>query len=195
MASAGRSAQPSRVGDVVAVVHVIRHAVALDRRSWPADDWERPLSSRGRAQAAALAERYVSRRPDQLISSPALRCRQTLEPTAEACSSRLGSVAFLEEGTPPALAQARLMAALDEIGGGQRARPPDGAAEGPAAPGPLLLACTHGDVLAGMIELWLDAGVHFDGPMRSPKAVTFELEVTGGTVRLARFVTPPDAGR
>jgi hypothetical protein len=199
----------------VPILHVTRHAVALDRRSWPTDDWERPLSARGHAQARALAERYATRGPDRLVSSPALRCRQTLQPTAEACSLPIEPAAYLEEGAPPALAQRRLIAALDEldklgaldklgvveqVGGvdqvrGAKADRPPGDRGGAAGSGPLLLACTHGDVLSGMIELWLEDGVDLDGPARSPKAVTFELEVVGGAVSRARFVAPPDVGR
>jgi 8-oxo-dGTP diphosphatase len=191
----------------VAFVHVVRHAVALDRRSWPVDDWQRPLSPRGHAQARALAGRYASAPPDRFVSSPALRCVQTLQPTADAGGKTIERVAYLEEGAPPERAERRLLdlvaeiaeaagtvgtAEAAEVGRGHR---PGRGAGGATGRGPLLLACTHGDVLDGLIGMWLGRDVVLDGPARAPKAVTFELEVSGGAVTRACFVAPPDAGR
>ena len=188
-------------------VHVIRHAVALDRRSWHADDWTRPLTPGGQAQARAIAERYVPSSPDRLVSSPALRCRETLQPIAEAFGLPVEELAFLEEGAPPEEAQEGLMAVLARTSCRQPkasgAAPTSNDAAAAAGPGaaaagfdvelPLLVACTHGDVLEGLIELWLDEDVPIEGPVRSPKSVTYELDVVAGTVRRARFVAPPSA--
>lgn len=67
-------------------LYLVRHAKAGDRSSWGGDDLVRPLSKKGRAQAARLAVRLeplVSpHRTARLISSPYTRCRQTLEPLA-----------------------------------------------------------------------------------------------------------------
>lgn len=51
------------------------------------------LDEHGRSQAVALADRLADLRPDQLISSPLLRCRQTVAPLAE----RLGLPVELDE--------------------------------------------------------------------------------------------------
>jgi broad specificity phosphatase PhoE len=60
---------------------LIPHADAGDRRKWPTDQDLRPLSELGVAQAAALADEVGH--VDEIISSPALRCVQTVEPIAE----------------------------------------------------------------------------------------------------------------
>jgi broad specificity phosphatase PhoE len=59
---------------------LIPHADAGDRRTWLADQDTRPLSGLGVSQAAALAKTVG--RVDAIISSPALRCIQTVEPIA-----------------------------------------------------------------------------------------------------------------
>jgi exopolyphosphatase/guanosine-5'-triphosphate,3'-diphosphate pyrophosphatase len=90
-------------------VHLVRHARAVPRADWqrvgesrqdpvgdPATgsrrvadnhdsslfDLLRPLSDAGCAQAEALAEHLLQDPPERLLSSPALRCQQTLEPLA-----------------------------------------------------------------------------------------------------------------
>jgi 8-oxo-dGTP diphosphatase len=66
------------------VVLLIRHASAGDRYEWEGDDRLRPLDERGRRQAnqlVALLEQYEITR---LLSSPFLRCIQTVEPLAQA---------------------------------------------------------------------------------------------------------------
>jgi phosphohistidine phosphatase len=62
-------------------VTVIRHGSAEDRA---ATDFDRALTARGRAEAAAAGERLASlpTRPDCVISSPLLRARQTAEVVA-----------------------------------------------------------------------------------------------------------------
>jgi hypothetical protein len=170
-------------------VHLIRHAIALDRRSWSEPDERRPLDARGVAQAGALAERYRTRHPDRIVSSPALRCTQTLQPTADAWTLPVEPVRFLEEGSPPEEATAGLLDALTTAG--DRAVAGTGTGGRPDGSGPLLLACTHGDVLEGVIDLLLRDGVVFDGPVRTPKSVTYELEVGGGDFLRARVVAPP----
>lgn len=60
---------------------LVPHADAGDRHKWTTDQDMRPLSDLGISQAAALAEEVG--RVDAIISSPALRCVQTVEPIAE----------------------------------------------------------------------------------------------------------------
>lgn len=61
-------------------IYLVRHAKAGERRTWDGDDINRPLSSAGWRQSAALAERLARKDPSVLLSSPYVRCVQTLEP-------------------------------------------------------------------------------------------------------------------
>ena len=60
-------------------IYLVRHAKAGERRTWDGDDIDRPLSSAGWRQSAALAERLARKDPSVLLSSPYVRCVQTLE--------------------------------------------------------------------------------------------------------------------
>ena len=72
---------PSLVAAPLATVPLVvaRHGDAEPRESWAGDDARRPLNARGRAQAATLAEVLPAYLPVILLSSPTLRCVQTLE--------------------------------------------------------------------------------------------------------------------
>ena len=61
-------------------IYLVRHAKAGERRTWTDDDMLRPLSKAGWAQAEALAVRLADHEPSVLLSSPYVRCVQTLEP-------------------------------------------------------------------------------------------------------------------
>ena len=69
-----------------ATLFLVRHAKAGERVGWNGDDRLRPLSGKGRRQAVALCERLhplVAVSPGAvLVSSPYIRCMQTLEPLA-----------------------------------------------------------------------------------------------------------------
>jgi 8-oxo-dGTP diphosphatase len=59
---------------------IVRHASAGTKRAWPGPDLERPLDADGEKMAEALAHLLAGHPVGRLISSPALRCVQTLEP-------------------------------------------------------------------------------------------------------------------
>jgi 8-oxo-dGTP diphosphatase len=61
---------------------LIRHASAGDRDDWVGDDLPRPLDARGRGQASRLAELLGEYEIARVLSSPAVRCVQTVEPLA-----------------------------------------------------------------------------------------------------------------
>jgi 8-oxo-dGTP diphosphatase len=69
---------------VTAVVLLVRHAGAGSRVDQPAADHARPLSERGSADAAAMAELLKLFAPGRLVSASPRRCRQTLQPLAAA---------------------------------------------------------------------------------------------------------------
>jgi phosphohistidine phosphatase SixA len=61
-----------------------RHAMAGDPSKWQGDDGVRPLDDRGRRQADALVEALAEYDVDRIVSSPYVRCVQTVEPLARA---------------------------------------------------------------------------------------------------------------
>lgn len=67
----------------MAYLYLVRHAKAGERRLWSAPDLERPLSKKGWKQSEMLADRLARCGPPALLSSPYVRCVQTLEPLAD----------------------------------------------------------------------------------------------------------------
>ena len=65
------------------MLYLVRHATAGHRDSWIGDDRARPLDDHGRLQAAGLAELLSDRPLTRAVTSPYLRCVQTLEPFAQ----------------------------------------------------------------------------------------------------------------
>ncbi|WP_353650687.1 NUDIX hydrolase [Nakamurella sp. A5-74] len=65
---------------------VVRHARAGKRETFDGDDVSRPLDAKGRAQADSLQHILDAYAPERLVSAPAVRCVQTLKPTATRCA-------------------------------------------------------------------------------------------------------------
>jgi len=61
---------------------LVRHASAGDRELWEDHDHERPLDERGLRQAQALVDQLARFTVERVLTSPALRCVQTVEPLA-----------------------------------------------------------------------------------------------------------------
>lgn len=63
---------------------LVRHARAGDRREWAGDDRLRPLDAKGERRARELVALLEGRPVGRILTSPALRCVQTVEPLAAA---------------------------------------------------------------------------------------------------------------
>jgi 8-oxo-dGTP diphosphatase len=108
---------------------VVRHARAGRRSAYEGDDLDRPLSARGRTQAEGLVPLLTGYRPRRILSSPAVRCFETVRPAAEALGLPIESVGELSEGrSPEALALLERMA------------------------GETAVLCTHGDIASDLLD-------------------------------------------
>ncbi|MBI4882765.1 MAG: histidine phosphatase family protein [Actinobacteria bacterium] len=124
------------------MLHLVRHAKAGSRSVRAADELSRPLTQAGRTQALAVAERLstdslISR---SLISSPSLRCVQTLEPLA----AQIGGAVVVDERLAEG---ARFEGALLLL-----ASVPDGS-----------VLCSHGDVIPATIDALVRRGCEIIG--------------------------------
>lgn len=81
---------------------MVRHARAGRRSTFDGDDEARPLSTRGKAQAEAIVPLLAAYRPRRILSSPAVRCFETVRPLADALELPIESVGELAEGNGPA---------------------------------------------------------------------------------------------
>jgi phosphohistidine phosphatase SixA len=73
-----------RVGAALMPLLLVRHASAGDRDKWQGNDRERPLDERGRKRAADLVGQLEPYSIEAILSSPADRCVETVEPLARA---------------------------------------------------------------------------------------------------------------
>jgi phosphohistidine phosphatase SixA len=80
------------------VIILIRNAEAVPRRGWSGDDQRRPLTRRGLGQADGLLDVLADCDVDELLSSPAVRCRATLAPLASKRDLRVKTSRQLREG-------------------------------------------------------------------------------------------------
>jgi phosphohistidine phosphatase SixA len=110
-------------------VILVRHAAAGERSRWAGDDRLRPLDELGRRQAAGLAEALASRGVERVLTSPFVRCRQTVDPLAEALGLAVEERVELAEGAGAA-AVVQLVGRLHEA---------------------VSVLCTHGDVVAAVL--------------------------------------------
>jgi phosphohistidine phosphatase SixA len=98
-------------------VHLVRHACAGDKTRWAGPDLDRPLDEAGFAQAEALTDAFDSLPVERILSSPARRCRQTVEPLARPHGVPVELVAGLRPDGDPEYARG-LIATLDaEVAG------------------------------------------------------------------------------
>lgn len=61
---------------------LVRHAYAGEKSDWKKADVKRPLTRGGRQEAVGLAQTLSGMDIDRLVSSPYVRCRQTMSPLA-----------------------------------------------------------------------------------------------------------------
>jgi 8-oxo-dGTP diphosphatase len=65
-------------------VVVLRHAKATPHDQWDGADYTRPLTERGQSQAHGIVRTIETWKPKRLITSSAVRCKETIAPLAKA---------------------------------------------------------------------------------------------------------------
>jgi 8-oxo-dGTP diphosphatase len=150
-------------------VYLIRHGKAGDRTRWTEPDEFRPLSKKGRRQAEALALRFRTLDVARVITSPHLRCVQTVRPIAIDRELPLEVSEALSEGAPTEAALALV----------------EGAASGPT------VLCSHGDIIPAVVLALADRGMALQGSRDWKKGSTWVLEAVDGRFTRARYLPPP----
>ena len=120
-------------------IYLVRHGKAGDRDEWSAPDHLRPLSKKGKAQAEGLVGQLGDRGVTRILSSPFVRCVQTVEPLAVHLDLKIEEHDVLAEDSEP---QDVAVLARELVRDGEQA-----------------VLCSHGDV----IPLLLDHLMRVDG--------------------------------
>jgi 8-oxo-dGTP diphosphatase len=152
------------------MLYLVRHAKAGSRSDWHDDDELRPLSKAGRRQSSALAAKLAKRSVTALVSSPYVRCVQTLEPLAVVCRQ-------------PVVADERLSEGNDFVGALELLTSlPDGA-----------VLCSHGDIIPATIDALARRGCRIASPPEFRKASVWVIERTAdGEFAKAKVWLPPE---
>jgi phosphohistidine phosphatase SixA len=152
-------------------VYLVRHADAGTRHEWHQPDDLRPLTERGRRQAQALVERLAGRSVQRVLSSPAMRCRETIRPLAEHLGLEVELAAPLLEGAPlqDSLALVRSIAAT-----GQHA-----------------VLCSHGDVIPDVLTYLMGKGLRTGPDRRCQKASVWVLHADGADFVRGEYLPAP----
>jgi len=150
------------------VIYLVRHAHAGKKAHWPGPDLARPLSAQGRKEALGLIDRLGGRPLGRVVSSPAERCLQTVQPLA----GRLGrpvetDEALGVEGTAAGVLELLACPTLDRA-----------------------VLCTHGELIGEVFEELQRAGIELSAPARWPKGSTWILEFDGGHAWKGTYLEP-----
>ena len=140
------------------MLYLVRHAHAGSKARWKGPDRARPLSAQGRKEALGLVERLGGYPVGRVLSSPAERCLQTVQPLA----GRLGSPvepsqALGVDGTGPEVLELLTRPSLEQA-----------------------VLCTHGEVIGKLFDELQQAGIELSDPPRWPKGSTWVLQLDDG---------------
>ena len=150
--------------------YLLRHAKAGSRAQWHDRDELRPLSKSGRRQAKALVHWFDGLPVGRILSSPAVRCLETVRPLAAARSLPVEAREELAEGAPVEPVEWL----LDEV------------ADTPS------VLCGHGDLIPALVEREEAAGAVVVGERGWKKGSIWVLEREAGVVVRMRYVPPPE---
>lgn len=149
-------------------VVLVRHASAGERGDFDGDDRLRPLDERGRRQSEALAKALAGLPVERILSSPARRCVQTVEPLGQGRGLSVEIIPDLFEGcAEEAVELIRSLAGSDVV------------------------ACTHGDIVPALLDhVARFDGVRFPPNPRYPKGSAWILASTRSGFSDAEFIAP-----
>ena len=154
-------------------VYWVRHAAAISRSEWGRTQKLRPLTGGGHRQAQRLLELFDGVALAHLLTSPDLRCRQTLEPLA----AQRGLPIQLDSRLSAGRSAAGALALLGEL-------------EGRTA-----VLCSHGDVIPSVIERLCEGGLRLEHDLACEKGSVWVVDAEPGRRARARYVPPPAKAR
>jgi len=154
-------------------LYLVRHAKAGDRAKWSAPDQLRPLSKKGRVQADGLVGQLGDRGVTRILSSPFVRCVQTVEPLATHLDLKVEEHDVLAEDSHAGDAA---VLARDLVRDGEHA-----------------VLCSHGDVIPRFLDHLMGVdGMSLEAEFACAKGSTWILEADP-SARFTRgmYLSPP----
>jgi 8-oxo-dGTP diphosphatase len=151
---------------------LVRHGHAGTKEQWAGDDQLRPLDTRGRRQAKHIVEVVAPYRPKRILSSPHMRCLQTMEPLA------LKTHLTIEQ--EPALVPLAGPRAIEVVRSLSTSKVPGA-----------VVVCTHGEVLGEVLSaIASEDGLRLGRRVPGLKGCVWALEFPKGRAVVARYFAP-----
>jgi broad specificity phosphatase PhoE len=157
------------------VLYLVRHAHAGNKQHWTGPDDKRPLSRTGQREANGLVTLLEPNPINVIVSSPSLRCQQTVQPLAEYRGLPVTLDERLSVHSETGQAVAALLEAEHNIGD--------------------VVLCTHGELIGEVLSGFRDAGTPISEQARWPKGSVWLLRVDGHEVAAATYLAPFQADR
>ena len=164
----GQAATSGGVTLVAVTTYLVRHASAGLRDDADPSDEERPLDETGIVQASKLTSWLRHEPIDTIVSSPFLRCRQTVAPLAEALGIEVTISDALAEATPIERSWDLLVSVVSGTA----------------------VLCSHGDVIPDLIRRAQLRGMHVPGKSGSAKGSVWTLQHWEGETFATGIYTP-----
>ncbi len=152
------------------MIYLVRHAEAGQRTDGP-DDQLRPLSAAGRRDASAIAALLAPAVDGAILSSPYVRCSQTLEPIARQLARCVETTEVLAEGALISGVRALLLEVPDNS-----------------------VLCTHGDVMEALHNEFGVVGAMGADADACGKGVVWMLERDDGELSIRQVIPPSRVG-
>jgi 8-oxo-dGTP diphosphatase len=149
-------------------LYLVRHAKAGSRSGWVGADEKRPLSKGGREQADELARCLAEAPVTRVVSSPYVRCIETVAPLAAKLGLAVERREELAEGHGINRV-VELLASLPDHG----------------------VACSHGDIIPAVIDALVRQGMQVEGEPDWRKGATWVLDRDGDEFVRAKALPPP----
>jgi 8-oxo-dGTP diphosphatase len=150
--------------------YLVRHAKAGRRDEWDGPDRLRPISDAGHRQADGLVAVLAGRGIGRVLSSPYVRCVETVQPLADRLGLIVESHDALAEGADVDDAIALVAEAARAIG----------------------VLCSHGDMIPAVLdELARADGLALAHDFPFAKGSAWVLDGPGRPFVSARYVVPP----
>lgn len=148
-------------------IYLVRHAHAGIRDAWVGPDDQRPLSDKGRRRAAEIDEQLADVGITRILSSPSVRCVETMQPLAERLGLEIEHHHALAEGA----ALAAGVALMEEL----------------VADGAVAALCSHGDVIPELLAALARRGADLDPDGACRKGSIWILHARDGAVTEATY--------
>ena len=145
-------------------IFVVRHASAVERFVWNGDDSERPLDEEGSNQSLMVSKYFSNINISSIFCSPAVRCQQTIWPTAQKSGTKIELSNSLSEGS--------ISQTSDLVEKLAQTKNSDTSS----------ILCSHGDVISELIRSLTLNGMNIPKRKGFAKASIWELVFLNGKI-------------